>query len=238
MDDRILFVIPVYNEEKNIRKPVGDIRANFSNVDIIAVNDCSKDNTVRVLQELEVDYLNLPVNLGYSGAVQTGIKYAKLNDYDYVIKFDGDGQHLASEALKLYYKLKETGANIVIGSRFLEKTGYKHPFFRKLGTRFFSSIIKLITRKRITDPTSGLQIIDRMVIEKYSQPGQYPEFPDANLITKMILDGYKVEEVSCKMAERTDGVSMHSGVIKPVLYMVKSIYSLSLIGLSKLFRRK
>ena len=77
-----------------------------------------------------------------------------------------------------------------------------------------------------------------MVIEKYSQPGQYPEFPDANLITKMILDGYKVEEVSCKMAERTDGVSMHSGVIKPVLYMVKSIYSLSLIGLSKLFRRK
>jgi len=238
MNDRILFVIPVYNEEKNIRKPVDDIRAVFNDVDIIAVNDCSEDNTVQVLQELEIEHLCLPVNLGYSGAVQTGIKYAKRNDYDYVIKFDGDGQHLASEALKLYHKVKETGANIVIGSRFLENTGYKHPFFRKLGTRLFSSIIKLLTRKKITDPTSGLQIIDRSVIEIYSQPGQYPEFPDANLITKMILDGYRVEEVSCKMAERTDGVSMHAGVIKPMLYMVKSIYSLLLIGINRLFRRK
>ena len=238
MDDRVLFVIPAYNEEKNIRKPVDDIRANFKDADIIAVNDCSEDNTIQVLDALEVEYLNLPVNLGYSGAVQTGIKYAKRNDYDYVIKFDGDGQHLASEAIKLYQAIKETGANIVIGSRFLDNTGYKHPFFRKLGTRFFTSLIKLITRKRITDPTSGLQIIDRMVIDKYSQPGQYPEFPDANLIAKMILDGYKVEEVSCKMTERTDGVSMHAGIIKPIQYMIKSIYSMLLIGIGNIFRRK
>ena len=238
MADRILFVIPAYNEEQNIRKPIDDIRTNFEEADIIVVNDCSEDRTVRVLKALKIDYLDLPVNLGYSGAVQAGIKYAKRNEYDYVIQFDGDGQHLAKEARKLYDKIKETGANIVIGSRFLEKTEYKHPFFRKIGTRFFVFIIKFATRRTITDPTSGMQILDRKTISRYAQPGQYPEFPDANLIAKMILDGYKVEEVSCKMMERTDGVSMHAGILKPMRYMIKNVYSLLLIGVSSIFRRR
>jgi len=238
MTDRILFIIPAYNEEKNISKPVNDIRANFEGADIIVVNDCSKDNTLKVLQELKVDYLNHQINLGYSGAVQTGIKYAKLNDYDYVIQFDGDGQHLASEAHKLYDTMKESGVNIVMGSRFLEKTDYKHSFFRRMGTSFFTFLIKLITGKRITDPTSGLQMLDRKTIDRYSQPGQYPEFPDANLVAKMIIDGYSVEEVSCLMAERTDGVSMHAGIIKPIKYVIKNVYSLLIIGITKMFRRK
>jgi len=238
MTDRILFVIPAYNEEKNISKPIDDIRTNFKEADIIVVNDCSKDNTLKILQELNVDYIDHAVNLGYSGAVQTGIKYAKRNDYDYVIQFDGDGQHLASEAHKLYDEIKASNANIVIGSRFLEKTDYKHSFFRRIGTKFFTYLIKLITRVKITDPTSGLQILDKKTIDKYSQSGQYPEFPDANLIAKMIVNGYKVKEVSCLMAERTDGVSMHAGIIKPIKYVIKNIYSLFLISLSVIFRRK
>jgi len=238
MADRILFVIPAYNEEKNISMPIDDIRTNFKGADIIVVNDCSKDNTLKVLQELNVDYVDLQVNLGYSGAVQTGIKYAKRNDYDYVIQFDGDGQHLASETHKLYDAIKASGANIVIGSRFIEKTEYKHPLFRRMGTWFFTFLIKLITGEKITDPTSGLQMLDRKTITRYSQPGQYPEFPDANLIAKMIVDGYKVREVSCIMKERTDGVSMHAGIIKPIKYVIKNIYSLLIIGITKVFRRK
>ena len=238
MSDKVLFVIPAYNEEKNIRKPVNDIRANFGDADIIVVNDCSEDNTVQVLQELGVDYLDLPVNLGYSGAVQAGIKYAKRNGYDYVIQFDGDGQHLASEAIKLYEVIKASGANIVIGSRFLEKSEYKHPFFRRLGTSLLARIIKLITRVRITDPTSGFQILDKKTIDRYSRPGQYPEFPDANLIARMILDGYTVKEASCIMLERTDGVSMHAGILKPAKYMIKNIYSLMLVGLSGIFKKR
>jgi len=232
-NNRVLFVIPARNEEKSISKPVDDIRETFKDADILVVNDCSSDNTLKRLQELGVNYLDLPVNLGYSGAVQTGIKYAKRNDYDYVIQFDGDGQHLASEALKLYEHIKSTDANIVIGSRFLDKTDYKHPFFRRLGTKFFTGLIKIITKVKITDPTSGLQILDRKTIEKYSGSGQYPEFPDANLIAKMILDGFKVEEVSCRMVERTDGVSMHAGIFKPVKYVVKNIYSLLLISVGR-----
>jgi len=126
----------------------------------------------------------------------------------------------------------------VIGSRFLDKTDYKHPFFRKIGTAFFSSIIKAITRQRITDPTSGFQILDRKTIEKYSEPGQYPEFPDANLIARMILDGFVVKEISCGMAERVDGISMHAGIIKPIKYAIKCTYSLLLISLYKIFGRR
>jgi len=238
LKDKILFVIPAYNEEKNIEGPINDIRAEFPVADILVVNDCSKDNTVAVLIECGVDYLDLPINLGYSGAVQTGIKYAKRNDYDYLIQFDGDGQHIASEACKLYDKIKSSEANIVIGSRFLEKTGYRHPFFRRIGTRLFTALIRVITKVEITDPTSGMQILDRKTIDKYSQPGQYPEFPDANLIAKMILDGYKVQEVSCSMRDRTDGVSMHAGIIGPAVYMINNLYSILLITISNLFRRK
>jgi len=236
--DSILFVIPAFNEEKNIRKPVADIKANFESASIVVVDDCSTDSTVQVLQELGVNYISLPVNLGYSGAVQTGILYAKRKNYDYVIQFDGDGQHLACEAYKLYEAIKSTGANIVIGSRFLDKTDYKHPFFRKIGTGLFSLIIKILTGKKITDPTSGFQILDKKTIAKYSEPGEYPEFPDANLIAKVIIEGFIVSEVSCKMAERTDGVSMHAGIIKPIKYAIKCTYSLLLIGIFKIFRRK
>ena len=238
MNDKILIVIPAFNEEKNISASISDLRKEFPDADIVVVNDCSTDATVRVLNECGVDYLDLPVNLGYSGAVQTGIKYAKRNDYDYVIQFDGDGQHIASEALKLYEKIKSSGANIVIGSRFIEKTDYKHPFFRRLGTAFFAAMIRVITKTAITDPTSGFQILDRKTIDNYSQPGQYPEFPDANLIARMILDGYKVQEVSCSMRVRADGVSMHAGVMKPVKYAISNFYSLVIIAIGGVFTRK
>ena len=231
MKDKILFVIPAFNEEKSIRATISDVRTDFPDADILVVNDCSEDNTVKVLIDCGVDYLDLPVNLGYSGAVQTGIKYAKRNDYDYVIQFDGDGQHIASQARKLYDKIKSSDANIVIGSRFLEKTEYKHAFFRRIGTRFFAALIRLITKTEITDPTSGMQILDRKTIERYSKPGQYPEFPDANLIAKMILSGYKIQEVPCEMRARVDGVSMHAGVVGPMKYMVNNLYSILLIAI-------
>jgi len=238
MSDKVLFVIPVYNEEKSISNTINDVRANFESADIIVVNDCSQDKTVEVLKQLNLNYLDLPVNLGYSGAVQTGIKYANRYNYDYVIQFDGDGQHIEREARKLYDAMKKSDANIIIGSRFLEKTDYKHPFFRKIGTKLFSFFIKIITRKKITDPTSGLQILDRKTISMYSQSGEYPEFPDANLIAKVILNGYNVQEISCRMKARTDGVSMHAGIIKPMKYAIRNTYSLLIIGIDNMFRRK
>lgn len=231
-----IFVIPAYNESKHIEKVIKDIRKNMPDSDIVVTNDCSGDNTKEIVEKLGVPCLDVPFNMGYAMAVQTGIKYACENGYDYVIQFDADGQHLASEAKKLFKKMKETNANIVIGSRFLEKTDYKHPFFRKVGTKMFSVIIKLFCKKKITDPTSGFQLLDRSVIERYAKMGKYPEFPDANLIIEMLLDGYKIEEVPVKMKENDDGVSMHGGIIKPIKYMINVTYTIVFI-LIKGFRR-
>lgn len=231
-----IFVIPAYNESKHIEKVIKDIRKNMPNSDIVVTNDCSKDNTKEIVESLGVPCLNVPFNMGYAMAVQTGIKYAYENNYDYVIQFDADGQHLSSEVKKLFKKMKETDANVVIGSRFLEKTGYKHPFFRRVGTKMFSVIIKLFCKKKITDPTSGFQLLDRNVIKRYSQMGKYPEFPDANLIIEMLMEGYKIEEVSVKMKECDDGVSMHGGIIKPIKYMINVTYTIVFI-LIRGFRR-
>lgn len=231
-----IFVIPAYNESKHIEKVIKDIRKNMPSSDIVVTNDYSKDNTKEIVESLGFPCLNVPFNMGYAMAVQTGIKYAYENNYDYVIQFDADGQHLSSEVKKLFKKMKETDANVVIGSRFLEKTGYKHPFFRRVGTKMFSVIIKLFCKKKITDPTSGFQLLDRNVIKRYSQMGKYPEFPDANLIIEMLMEGYKIEEVSVKMKECDDGVSMHGGIIKPIKYMINVTYSIAFI-LIRGFRR-
>ena len=162
-------------------------------------------------------------------AVQTGIKYACQKDYDYVIQFDADGQHIAKEAEKLYRYCKKNNCDIVIGSRYLEDTGYPCPFFRRLGTKIFEKMIKLFCKKKIADPLSGFQCLNKKVIEKYSKMGEYPEFPDANLVIEMLLSGYNIKEVPVMMRLRESGESMHGGIIKPIKYMVNMFYTIFFI---------
>lgn len=229
MKKKILFVIPAHNEEKNIKSVILDIKNNVANADIVVVNDWSTDKTKEIVAKEDVILLNMPFNVGYAMAVQAGIKYAYYNDYDYVIQFDGDGQHLASEAKKIIDKAIETNADIVIGSRFLKPTDYNHPLFRKIGTKVFSLIIKWFCKKKITDPTSGFQCLNKKVIKKYSRMQGYPEFPDANLIIEMILSGYEIVEESVIMKENNTGVSMHGGIIKPLKYVIKMFYTIAFI---------
>lgn len=236
--NKVLFVIPAHNEEKNIKSVINDIKKNVSYADIVVINDWSKDKTKEIVEKEDVFLLNMPFNVGYAPAVQTGIKYAYEKDYDYVIQFDGDGQHIALEAEKLLNKAISTNANIVIGSRFLKKTDYKHPLFRKIGTKTFSIIIKIFCNKKITDPTSGFQCLDKKVIKRYARMQGYPEFPDANLIIEMLLNGYKIEEESVIMKENNTGVSMHGGIYKPFKYMVKMIYTITFIFIKYSFTKK
>lgn len=125
---KVIFVIPAYNESKHIKNVIKDIQTNMPNADIVVINDYSTDNTKEVVEKLGITCLNIPFNMGYAMAVQTGIKYAYEHDYDFVIQFDADGQHLASEAKKLIKKYQESDANIIIGSRFLEKSNYKRDY--------------------------------------------------------------------------------------------------------------
>ncbi len=239
MLNKILISIPCYNEAQNIEKVILELQSDFSVADILCVNDCSKDNTLEVIKNIEgIRFLNLPINLGYSGALQTGFKYAVENNYDYVIQFDGDGQHIASEAKKLYDKLINENLDIVIGSRFKENSGYKHGFFRTMGTKIFIFLIKLFTKQTITDPTSGFQVLQKEVFTRYSKIHNFPEYPDANLIIEMLLLGYKIDEVPVKMRLREFGVSMHGGFWNPIKYMIRMFYSILMIFINFAFQLK
>ncbi|MDD2628435.1 MAG: glycosyltransferase family 2 protein, partial [Clostridia bacterium] len=125
--------------------------------------------------------------------------------------------------------------DIVIGSRFLEKTDYPHSFFRMLGTKIFTFLIELFCDKKITDPTSGFQCLNKRVIKRYAN--SYPEFPDANLIMEMLYEGYDIQEITAQMRIRENGESMHGGIIKPIKYMILMFYTIIIILLRNIFRK-
>ena len=225
----LLVIVPAYNEEMNITNVINELREDIKEADILVINDCSTDNTPKILEEMKVNYITTPFNLRYAGGVQTGFKYALAKGYKYVAQFDGDGQHVASELNKMFQKMKEDDVDIMIGSRFKEQTEYKHPFFRRVGTALFQKIIKIACSKEITDPTSGLQILSKRVYTRYAKINNYPEYPDANLIIEMLMQGYKIEEVPVKMKERIYVEIMHSGIWSPISYIITMFYSIFLI---------
>ena len=159
-------------------------------------------------------------------------------DYDYLVQFDGDGQHLASEAKRMFDYAQNGAVDVVIGSRFLSETNYNHSFFRKIGTKLFQIIIKMLTGKKISDPTSGLQVLRRNVFEPLSKIYAYPESADANLLIELIYKGYSIDELAVRMKNRETGESMHDGIIKPALYMTKMFYYIILVFLNNLFGKK
>lgn len=238
MKDKVLFVIPAYNEEENIEKVLKEIKKDVNYADILVINDCSSDDTAKIVEKNKVKCITNVFNMKYAMAVQTGIKYAAYHDYDYVIQFDADGQHIAKEAEKLYKYSKENNCDIVIGSRYLKDTGYPCPFFRRVGTKLFEIMIRIFCRKKIADPLSGFQCLNKKVIKRYSKMGNYPEYPDANLVIEMLLNGYKIEEVSTKMRLREAGESMHGGIIKPIKYMISMFYSCIVIFIKNIGRKK
>ena len=228
---RVLVIIPAYNEEKNLENVIKDIQTNFCEADILVVNDCSTDSTAEIIKSIsQISYLSLPINLGYFYAIQTGLKYA--------VQFDYDGQHLASEAKRMFDYAQNGAVDVVIGSRFLSETNYNHSFFRKIGTKLFQIIIKMLTGKKISDPTSGLQVLRRNVFEPLSKIYAYPESADANLLIELIYKGYSIDELAVRMKNRETGESMHDGIIKPALYMTKMFYYIILVFLNNLFGKK
>ena len=227
--EKILVIIPAFNEAVNIGRVIDELQSDMPGVDILVVDDGSSDNTAELVRKKVVTCLSLPFNIGYSGALQAGYKYAVEHDYDLVVQFDGDGQHIAGEIGKLHDLQRESGADIVIGSRFIKTGEYKHSFARMLGTRLFHYLIWLICGVKIHDPTSGFQMIKRRVFERFSRMHNFPYFPDANILMEMLLNDYKIAEVQVNMRQRQFGHSMHSGVLNPFKYTIKVMYSIFII---------
>lgn len=215
---KAIVIVPAYNEEKSIENVVKEIQK-LEICDVVVINDCSKDNTSQIAKEAGANVVNLVNNLGIGGAVQTGYKYALEKDYDYAVQIDGDGQHNPVYIKEMLEIANKNNADIVIGSRFIEKTGYKQTFLRKIGGDFISWLIKALSGKKIYDPLSGYRLVNRKVIEEFAKeyPYDYPE-PETNL--SMTLKGYKIEEVTMEMRQREFG----SSFITPftaIWYMIK-----------------
>lgn len=218
-----LIIIPAYNEEKNIVRVVEEIKEKYSQYDYVVVNDGSKDRTAQVCLEHGFEIIDLPVNLGLAGAFQTGLKYAYIKKYDYAIQFDADGQHKA-KYIDDILKEMEKGFDIVIGSRFVTE---KKPFsLRMFGSNMISIAMKLTTGKAIKDPTSGMRMFNKEMIEEFALNLNYGPEPDT--ISYLIKQGATISEVQVKMDERTEGES-YLNFSRSMLYMLRMLISILFI---------
>jgi glycosyltransferase involved in cell wall biosynthesis len=221
--DKVLVIIPAYNEGLNIERVVGGVIENYSMFDYVIINDGSTDNTSEVCRSHGWKIIDLPMNLGLAGAFQTGLKYAWRHGYNYAIQFDGDGQH-RPEFIEPMRKKMDEGYDIVIGSRYVDE---KKPFsIRMVGSRMLSTAIWLTTGVTVKDPTSGMRMFSRKMIKEFADGLNYGPEPDT--ISYLIKQGAKVAEIQVAMDERILGESY----LKPLSaarYMGKMLFSILLI---------
>ena len=237
---KILLIIPAYNEEENVLKVYNTIKnyneKNEQKLDYVFINDGSKDSTLKILEENNLNHINLINNLGIGGAVQTGYKYAHENNYDIAVQFDGDGQHDIIYVIKICEPLIDGQVDMCIGTRYLDKSSskFQSTFMRRLGANIISMFIKICCGVRITDPTSGFRAVNKVVIEKFAE--EYPtEYPEPESTVSLLINGYCVKEVPVSMNERTGGVSSIR-LWKTVDYMVKVVLAIIVDSIS--FKKK
>ncbi|MGE7020680.1 glycosyltransferase family 2 protein [Solibacillus cecembensis] len=217
----ILVIIPAFNEEDNISKLIKNIRkVEFrNNVDILVVNDQSSDMTSYICKKLGVNVIDLPCNLGIGGAVQTGYKFASLNNYDIAIQVDGDGQHNPEFLEKLIEPIVKGNSDMVIGSRYIEHNGFQSSTLRRVGIRYLKFLINSLSGLKITDPTSGFRACNKKLIQTFAM--NYPrDYPEPESIMYIKRKGFSVSEVPVVMNEREGGTSSIN-FHRSIYYMIK-----------------
>ena len=233
MKEKILLIIPAYNEEQNIVRVYNDIqnhnKKNKTNYDVIVINDCSADSTSKICHDNNIPVIDLVHNLGIGGAVQTGYKYALKNNYDIAIQFDGDGQHDINYVDSLV-KVINNKSDMVIGSRFIDKKlgTFKSSASRRIGIKVISFFIKMFSGKRVCDTTSGFRACNKKLIKTFAK--YYPtEYPEPVTIIQCLKNGYKISEVPVEMKERIAGESsIHTW--KNIYYMINVVLSIIVYG--------
>jgi len=223
---KVLVIIPVFNEEETLRGVILGIRVSLPDADILVVNDGSTDSTSNIARKEGVLVLEHPYNMGIGATMQTGFLYALRNGYDIAIQVDGDGQHHPDFLPSLVRPLLEGHCNLMIGSRYLSDGGFKSTLLRKLGIKFFSSLIWIFTGKRVTDPTSGFRAMDRKTLELFSV--EYPpDYPEVEAIISAYKKGLNFQETPVAMRNRQGGASS-IGILSALYYMVKVTLSVSI----------
>jgi glycosyltransferase involved in cell wall biosynthesis len=227
-----LVILPALNEARYIADVVRGVRTSEKNADILVVNDGSRDRTSEIVEELGVMLINHPYNLGYAAALQTGYRFAASRDYDYIVIIDADGQHDPGSIASLCEVYTSSGADVVIGSRFLQE-GYRMGFVRRIGVRMFSRIARVYTGNRLSDPTSGFQLLNRRAFTFLAAEDGYPlDYPDVNIIMLLHKRKFKVVEAPVRMVTNSEGDTMHGG-LKPVMYVARMFLAILLVILRK-----
>ena len=219
----VLVIIPAYNEADNIERVVDNLIQNYPQYDYVIINDGSSDDTRKVCARKNYNMMDLPVNVGLSGAIKSGMRYANYYGYDYVVQLDGDGQHEPGYIADMKAEMDATDCDIVIGSRFKDK---RKPFtLRMFGSILISAAIRLTTWKQIGDVTSGMRLFNKKMIKQFGYDMHYSPEPDT--LAFLLNSGVKIREVQVEMHERVAGTS-YLNLWNSVWYMMKMMFSILL----------
>ena len=225
---RLLVVIPAFNEARGIRGVLEQVRSQAEG-DLLVIDDGSTDDTAAEAALGGARVATHPVNLGYGAALQTGYLYALRHGYDAVLQLDADGQHDPASIPRLLAALAE--ADVVVGSRFLDDGSYRPPLARRMGMWFFGKVATTLSRRRVTDPTSGFQAISREALRFYAHERYPADYPDADVLAMVARSGLRLAEVPVRMLASPVGKSMHRGYIKPLYYVFRMSLALALVPL-------
>jgi glycosyltransferase involved in cell wall biosynthesis len=228
----VLLIIPCYNEANSLGPLLNEIANLAADYTTFVVDDGSSDRTYEIASVADFR-LRLLVNLGIGGAVQSGIKFALAHDFDLCLQIDGDGQHPPHQIAKLIEAQRSSGANIVIGSRYLHGATFRSTWARRLGSRIIGfALTALFETPSITDPTSGMRVMDRTAIDYFSR--RYPQdFPEPISLAWALRFGLTVHETPIEMRPREHGQSSIFGV-RSFAYMVRVLAYIVLARLRRL----
>lgn len=232
---KVLIIIPAYNEAQNLEKVIDNIIQNYPQYEYVVVNDGSTDETAQICEKNSYHVINLAVNLGIGGAVQTGYRYAEEIGADLAVQLDGDGQHDVAYIEKLIVPIVNGEADIAIGSRFIERTGFQSSALRRMGIRWLSTMIFMTTGKKILDVTSGFRAVNARFITIYKN--EYSsDYPEPEAIVAAAMHKARIAEVPVVMHERIGGISsINPG--RSIYYMFKVTLAILICRLSFGFRR-
>jgi glycosyltransferase involved in cell wall biosynthesis len=225
-------IIPTFNEEKQIASVIEGVRQ-YSNADIVVIDDGSKDRTYERARSAGALVIRHAFNMGAGVAIQTGYKYASENHYDFLLQIDGDGQHHPAHIPDLFSMVENQKCDLTIGSRFLNNSEYKTGVLKSAGIRLFRKIVRIITGEPITDPTSGYRCMNRNVFQYFTEDSYPCDYPDANIIIDLHRMGFKIEELPVTMAPNLEGRSMHRGIFKITYYFFTVFLSILVVLLRK-----
>ena len=227
MPAKTLILIPACNEEGRLAKVLTAISAQNVGADVLVIDDGSVDGTAAEARRRGAQVVSHPFNLGYGSALHTGYLFAHRNAYDRLVQMDADGQHDPVSLPALLLGL-DSGADVVVGSRYLLGQPPRTSFLRKLGSKLFAWIVTRWTGVKITDPTSGYQALSKRALDEVTSDAFPEDYPDADVLITMHRAGLRLKEIPVLMHERIGGLSMHRGG-RAAYYAYKMFLTLALI---------